>query len=107
MSREPHTTFDYVIVGGGTAGLVLANRLSAFPHVRVAVIEPGGDERTNPDVTNSNAYMKAFSTDVDWMYMSVPQTHAGGRAMEYHSGKAIGGTSTINGQPHTIWWGIG
>jgi hypothetical protein len=34
--------------------------------------------------------------------MSVPQTHEGGRAIEYHSGKAIGGTSTINGKPHTI-----
>jgi choline dehydrogenase len=102
MSHKPNTTFDYVIVGGGTAGLVLANRLSAFPHVRVSVIEPGGDERANPDVTSSGAYMKAFGTDVDWMYMSVPQTHAGERAMEYHFGKAIDGTSTINGQPHTI-----
>jgi choline dehydrogenase len=103
MSPEPNTTFDYVIVGGGTAGLVLANRLSVFPHVRVAVIEPGGDERANPDVTSSGWYMKAFGTDVDWMYMSVPQAHAAGRAMEYHSGKAIGGTSTINGKPDIIY----
>jgi ribulose 1,5-bisphosphate synthetase/thiazole synthase len=51
---KPNTTFDYVIVGGGTAGLVLANRLSVFPHVRVAVIESGGDERANLDVTSSD-----------------------------------------------------
>jgi choline dehydrogenase len=90
-------TFDYIIVGGGTAGLVLANRLSALSHVRVAIIEPGGDERGNVNVTSVNSFPNGYNSPVDWNYTSVAQANAGGRVLDYHAGKAIGGTSTING----------
>lgn len=90
---------DYVIVGGGTAGLVVANRLSEMPTVRVAVIEPGGDERSNPNVTLATGYinMTAYNTAIDWAYQTVPQLGVNNTPLTYHQGKAIGGTSTING----------
>lgn len=90
-------TFDYVVVGGGTAGLVVANRLSETPTVRVAVIEPGGDERNNPNVTVALSYGVAYNTPIDWAYQTVPQTGVNNTSLTYHQGKAIGGTSAING----------
>ena len=90
-------TFDYVVVGGGTAGLVVANRLSEIAAVRVAVIEPGGDERNNPNVTVALSYLEAYNTPIDWAYQTVPQVHINNQPLVYHQGKAIGGTSTING----------
>lgn len=91
--------FDYVIVGGGTAGLVVANRLSETPTVRVAVIEPGGDERNNPNVTLASGYitMAAYNTPLDWAYQTVPQPGVNNKPLTYHQGRAIGGTSAING----------
>ncbi|KAI0127401.1 GMC oxidoreductase [Xylariales sp. AK1849] len=90
-------TYDYIVAGAGTAGLVVANRLSADPSITVAVVEPGGDERTNPNVTSVLGYLTAFNTSIDWQYSIVPQSGLQGRDMQYHAGKAIGGTSTING----------
>ena len=90
-------TFDYVIVGGGTCGLALANRLSELANITVAVIEPGTDQRNNPNVTDPGLYRAALGTDIDWQYETVPQVSAQNRVLRYSQGKAIGGTSTING----------
>ncbi|KAK8006847.1 hypothetical protein PG989_000837 [Apiospora arundinis] len=62
--------YDYVIAGAGTAGLVVANRLSANPSTTVLVIEPGGDERLNPNVTDPLAFTVPFGTHIDWQCMS-------------------------------------
>ncbi|KAI1085603.1 putative GMC oxidoreductase [Whalleya microplaca] len=93
-------TFDYVIAGAGTCGLVLANRLSEDPDIRVAVIEPGDDVRNNPNVTDVSAFTVALGTEIDWQYTTTPQLGAGNRSIAYHAGKAIGGTSTINGMTY-------
>ncbi|KAK7755135.1 hypothetical protein SLS62_002950 [Diatrype stigma] len=92
------TAFDYVIAGAGTCGLVLANRLSEDPHVRVAVIEAGDDVRNNPNVTEITAFGNALNTPIAWQYSTVPQVKAGNKSIAYYGGKAIGGTSTINGK---------
>lgn len=89
--------FDFIIVGGGTAGLTLANRLTEFPHVTVAVIEAGGEVNNNPNVTDPNNLFVALGTAIDWQYESANQTHAGDRKIPFSAGKALGGTSTING----------
>lgn len=94
------TSFDYVIVGGGTCGLLLANRLSEYPNVTVAVIEPGEDTRNNPNVTDAGNFIVALGTSIDWAYPSIAQPGAANRSFTFHSGKAIGGTSTINGMTY-------
>jgi choline dehydrogenase-like flavoprotein len=89
--------YDYIIVGGGTSGLVVANRLSEDHNVSVAVIEAGGVELYNTNITNTSKYGKAFGTAIDWQYESVPQVYAGNASQVLRAGKALGGTSNING----------
>ena len=91
-------SYDYVIVGGGTCGLVIANRLSEDSNVTVAIIEAGGSVFDNPNVTTTLGYGPAFFTDIDYAYNTTQQIYTSDRIQTYHSGKALGGTSTINGK---------
>lgn len=91
-------TFDFVIVGGGTAGLVLANRLSANVSVRVAVIEAGGSVQGDPRVLNTRSFGLGLGTELDWAYATLPQRFARNETQTCHAGRALGGTSTINGK---------
>jgi choline dehydrogenase-like flavoprotein len=93
------SSFDYVIVGAGTSGLVIANRLTEDPSVTVAVIEAGGDERDNPLVYDADAFGAALGTSVSWNYTTTPQAGANNRSMPFNYGRAWGGTSAINGTP--------
>lgn len=92
-----NTHFDYVILGGGTAGLVVASRLSEDPQVTVAVIEAGDFERNNPNVTTITASEPGKGSQVDWQYKSVPQVYGGNRSIVWSAGKGLGGSSLING----------
>lgn len=89
--------YDYIVVGGGTSGLVVANRLSEDPSVSVLVIEKGDSVLTNENVTSPNGYGLAFGTEIDYAYPTTPQKYANNLTTSLRAGKALGGTSTING----------
>ncbi|KAI1174485.1 hypothetical protein F4777DRAFT_381833 [Nemania sp. FL0916] len=94
-------SFDYVIVGGGTAGLVVASRLSENPRVSVAVIEAGNFEKDNPLVTTTEQVGVGRGTSIDWQYHSVPQIYANNQTLLWSAGKGLGGSSLINGMTYT------
>lgn len=91
--------FDFVIVGGGSAGSVLAMRLSADPSARVCVLEAGrADWRFDPFINMPAALTYPIgSRFYDWRYESEPEPHMGGRRIFHARGKVLGGSSSING----------
>ncbi|KAK0622291.1 Glucose oxidase [Lasiodiplodia hormozganensis] len=90
--------YDYIIVGGGAGGLVVANRLSET-NASVLVIEAGGSGYDNPNVTAPDGYGLALNTALDWSYPSVAQR--GGSTHAMHAGKVLGGSTAINGMSFT------
>lgn len=88
---------DFIIVGAGSAGCVLANRLSANPDVNVVLLEAGGRD-TSPFIHMPAGYRQLMiSGAVDWGYRTVPQKHAGNRSFQWPRGKVLGGCSSVNG----------
>ncbi|KAF2993753.1 hypothetical protein E8E13_001250 [Curvularia kusanoi] len=99
-ARMHNPRYDYIIVGGGTSGLVVANRLSEDYNVSVAVIEAGDIELYNNNITSTSKYGNAFGTTIDWQYESTPQIYAGNASQVLRAAKALGGTSDINGMAY-------
>jgi len=91
-----HTnTYDYIIVGAGSAGCVLAARLTEDKHVRVLLLEAGGP--TTPRESRiPAAFSKLYKTAVDWNYSTEPEPHLNGRRLYWPRGKMLGGSSAIN-----------
>ncbi|MDX1503912.1 MAG: GMC family oxidoreductase N-terminal domain-containing protein [Thermoanaerobaculia bacterium] len=87
--------YDYVIVGAGSAGCVLANRLSESPDTRVLLLEAGGSDRLL-NVRIPGAFPKLFKTSRDWAFESEPAPALGGRRLYLPRGKMLGGSSSMN-----------
>jgi choline dehydrogenase-like flavoprotein len=94
------STFDYVIIGGGTAGLVMANRLSQNPNVQVAVIEAGGLYETADPILSTTPGLDGIgigadpssTNSIDWNFVTQPQSCLNNRKVHYARGKCLGGT---------------
>jgi choline dehydrogenase len=89
------STYDYVIVGAGSAGCVLANRLSADPSVRVLLLEAGGSDR-KLNIRIPTAFAKQFRSDLDWNYTGEPDPNLIGRSIYLPRGRSLGGSSSMN-----------
>ncbi|KAJ7245711.1 hypothetical protein C8J57DRAFT_758359 [Mycena rebaudengoi] len=93
-------TFDFVIVGGGTAGLALAGRLSEWSNITVAVIEAGSDgtEFADQIAIPGMSYLNGLTgSTFDWAYKTTPQENASNNNLNWPRGKGLGGSSAING----------
>lgn len=91
------STFDFIIVGAGSAGCVLANRLSADPHCRVLLLEAGRRDDV-PYMGMPLAFRNMFTNpQIDWGYFSEPEPFADDRRIPVFRGKVLGGCSSVNG----------
>ena len=108
-------TFDFIVVGAGSAGCVLASRLSESGRHSVLLLEAGGEDR-NPYIHLPIGYPKLYSDPkLNWMYESEPERELDGRTLYQPRGKVLGGTSSINGmvyirghsQDYDDWEGAG
>jgi choline dehydrogenase len=89
--------FDFIIIGAGTAGCVLANRLSADSGVSVLLLEAGGPYHHPMLPIPMMAGLSYFIKSTNWNYESAPEPHLGNRRIAWPRGKVLGGTSSING----------
>tara|TARA_R110002126_G_scaffold289659_1_gene445138 strand:- start:7958 stop:9586 length:1629 start_codon:yes stop_codon:yes gene_type:complete len=95
MSQTP--SHDYIVIGAGSAGCVLANRLSADPDRSVLLLEAGGKDR-NPLFRLPMLMGKLFQSGIyNWHYHTEPEPYLNGRSVYWPRGKVLGGSSTING----------
>ncbi|KAJ6475239.1 GMC oxidoreductase [Mycena vitilis] len=97
IEKSPPKAYDYIVVGGGTAGCVIASRLSEDPNVNVLLVEAG---KSNKGVRNSMiplAFPLMLKSEYDWNYESVGMPALGGRTSYWPRGRLLGGTSSLNG----------
>lgn len=92
-------SFDYVVVGAGSAGCVLANRLTASGAIRVLLLEAGGPDDA-PEIRIPAAVHSMFGSEHDWGYTSVPQIFTG-RSLRVPRGRTLGGSSSLNAMIYT------
>jgi choline dehydrogenase len=88
-------TVDYIVVGSGATGSVLANRLTENPATTVLLLE-AGDFDTNPKIHDIGSFVELWGSDLDWKLVSEPQAAMGDRQIVINQGKVVGGSTSIN-----------
>jgi choline dehydrogenase len=96
MPRRLQGDFDHIVVGAGTAGCIVANRLSADPKTRVLILEAGGDDNWIWFHIPVGYLFAIGNPRSDWMFRTEPEAGLNGRSLAYPRGKVIGGSSAIN-----------
>src|SRR5260370_19406268 len=94
-SMKTRQEFDYIIVGAGSAGCVLAARLSQDPKIRVALVEAGGPDDA-PEISMPVAFPQLFKTKYDWDFTSEPEPGFGNRRHSFPRVQSLGGSSALN-----------
>src|SRR5215472_10897456 len=87
--------YDYIIIGAGSAGCVLASRLSEDPTVKVLLLEAGGKD-TAKEIHMPVAFSKLFKGPNDWAYYTEPEDRLSNRSVYWPRGKVLGGSSSLN-----------
>src|ERR1700760_4373704 len=87
--------YDYIIVGAGSAGCVLANRLSEDPGTSVLILEAGGNDDL-PAIHNPAKTPTLLQSAIDWAYVTEEEPHLHHRKLQWPRGKVLGGSSSIN-----------
>ncbi|KAF9577965.1 hypothetical protein BGW38_006506, partial [Lunasporangiospora selenospora] len=95
QDKDGREHYDYIVLGGGSAGCVVASRLAEDPNVKVLVLEAGYSDELMT-VKTPAVYLLTVDTATDWKFVTTPQPHAGGRKMKQPRGKVLGGTSSMN-----------
>lgn len=89
--------YDYIVIGAGSSGCVVASRLSERVDIQVLLLEAGGSDENFPAIHDPGAWTTALQgTEIDWQYKTIPQEHTAGRIHEWPRGKVLGGTSCLN-----------
>ena len=96
MAKRLEGDYDYIVVGAGTAGCIVANRLSADPRKRVLILEAGGKDNWIWFHIPVGYLFAIGNPRSDWMFKTEPEAGLNGRALAYPRGKVIGGSSAIN-----------
>ncbi|TDL16830.1 alcohol oxidase [Rickenella mellea] len=97
VASAGRTAYDHIIVGGGSAGLVLAERLSRDPTVSVAVLEAGSLTEQNRTLIPALYSGFIWDPEIDWRFTTVPQKHVSDNVLLLPRGKTLGGTAAVNG----------
>lgn len=90
-----YNDFDYIVIGAGSAGCVVANRLTEDPETRVLLLEAGNPD-TKPEIQVPEKCISLLGSEVDWSYFSEPEPYLGDRKTFCSRGKVLGGSSSIN-----------
>ena len=90
-------SFDYIICGAGSAGCVLAARLTEDPEVSVLLIEAGGPEEGVEAISTPLLLLQLWNTEYDYAYFTAPQKHCNGRQIHWPRGRVVGGSGSLNG----------
>ncbi len=88
--------FTHLVVGGGTAGLVVAARLAENPKITVGVLEAGSAAFDEPRINIPGRLGETLGTEYDWQFETTPQAGLNGRKLPWPRGRVLGGTSALN-----------